>query len=932
MHSTHRSLCDRFLWVCDQHPRLVALRFGNSAIPYGELRDIVGTNALAIAEQSLVESLYRPIAVIGNRDALTIIAVMSCARLGLPFVVIDAAYPHTRRIDILERSRARLILDCSLTNADAVARTAECGLPCLGIKLTARSQDTVPFFDQATAYILFTSGTTGFPKGIATGRDPLNHFVDWYERSFNPKRGTRFSMLSGLSHDPVLRDIFVPLSTGGTLCIPEQSILKKPRELFDWMAAEQIEFAHITPQLATLLAAGAANRTLTALGRVYCGGDVLRRVTVDAIATIAPQAALYNFYGTSETPQAMVFHKIDPAKHIDGVLGHPIDDVAVQIWDESLNEVAAGEHGEITIETRYLSLGYLPAPAENSTAPRASSSFLPSSAGSATGTRIYRTGDIGYLGRDGLLHIVGRKDDQVKIRGYRVDCQEVAASLERFGIAEQAYVIAHQSDDSDLFLVAFGIGLSEEPRRAAESMMPASMVPRMFVPLGAWPLMPNGKIDRAALRQLIESRLGGAFAHSNSTFLAELARVLPGATFDPELSFAELGGDSLSYVAASLIVEEHLGHVPDDWDRLSLRELAERAGNREAPVPRHPLLRLSSVQTSVFLRFTGILLVVLNHAGAQLLPGVPVLFVLSGYSLSRFQLRQFMDDGRVTPALRFIGRFGLPAALWQIARSVASGSYWLPDYVLMGTLWQSPANPHFTFWFLDILSASILLIWAFMAFAKRAMERLAPRMPADRRMTVLLAGLMLASLVLFAVQTGTAWWNGVPGVSSVGPFAWLWLIAFGCLIGHLPKARFELTCILLLFSAVYLSFLRHVEKLWEVGTPLFFISVLALIWIRSLQTPTLIHRLVTAVASASLFIYLTNYTVIVHLGAKLGFAKNPALSVPVALLIGWLSWKSWSQLERAVSAQLFKLKFRQRIQRRGRRADADNLSAESQWR
>ncbi|NBV86009.1 MAG: hypothetical protein EBS01_07050, partial [Verrucomicrobia bacterium] len=317
--------------------------------------------------------------------------------------------------------------------------------------LPAPSIDTVGA--DSIAYLLFTSGTTGCPKCIKTSHHPLVHFIGWYSRVFPVDSASRFSILSGVGHDPVLRDIFVPLSFGAELHIPPEGALKNPPSLFSWLMEAGVSHTHITPQMGRVIcSARNENETLPALRFIFSGGDMLRRKLVAELAEAAPAAMVVNFYGTSETPQAMAFHPFNQTTDAadDTVpIGTGIDDAQLLVLDDALRLAAIGARGQIAIRTKFLSLGYV------GDSEATAAKFVPNPDKRDPEDRIYLTGDFGHFREDGAVVFDGRGDDQVKIRGHRVELAEVVRHLERIPQTAAAVVLSEAAPDGENRLTAY---------------------------------------------------------------------------------------------------------------------------------------------------------------------------------------------------------------------------------------------------------------------------------------------------------------------------------------------------------------------------------------------------------------------------------------------------------------------------------------------
>ena len=504
-HQVGPRIFDRFLAACRERPEATAIVHPRGAWTYAE----VDRASRALAHQlRALPATDDVVALYGKRSGELVVAMLACARAGLTFAVLDAAYPLERiqlLLGVLSPGRfvaigeavelADLAVPASVLRLDTARMAA---LP----EVSAEGLDAAR--PEAVAYLLFTSGTTGVPKCIATSHTPLVHFVGWYEKTFAVEPSSRFSMLSGLGHDPVLRDVFVPLSTGAALHIPPPATVLDPAKLHGWFADQQITHAHVTPQLSRILCAGKRAQPLAALRYVFSGGDVLRVKQALEIAALGPSTKVVNFYGSTETPQAMGFHVFDPRTDASEAgssvpIGRGIDDVQVFVLDDKLG-LAEGS-GQVAIRTRYLSEGYRGDPTLTH------AKFVANPRSTDPTDRLYLTGDLGRRRPDGAVILEGRVDDQVKIRGFRVELGDVVHQLHQLPQIKEAVVLSEKLPDGEARLVAYVVSADgrEDTASAREAMtaaVPPYMVPARFVWLASFPLLPNGKIDRGKLRSL----------------------------------------------------------------------------------------------------------------------------------------------------------------------------------------------------------------------------------------------------------------------------------------------------------------------------------------------------------------------------------------------------------------------------------------------
>ena len=270
----------RFETQARLRPGALAISSAEGALTYAELKRL--SRRFAAELRAAGAGPGRVVAILAERGPKVVVAALACARAGAPFVILDLAYPSERLAALAAVCRPK----AQLLAADT-AGLADCG-PAIAIDLDASI--AIPDAPQprispdAAAYLLFTSGSTGTPKCLAGSHRPLVNFVDWQAGAFELTADDRFTLLSGLSHDPVLRDIFTPLSLGASLHIPAQATLTEPGALAAWFAEVRPTAAHMTPPLGLLLTAGRAPAPLVDLRYVFWGGDVLRRSHIAALA------------------------------------------------------------------------------------------------------------------------------------------------------------------------------------------------------------------------------------------------------------------------------------------------------------------------------------------------------------------------------------------------------------------------------------------------------------------------------------------------------------------------------------------------------------------------------------------------------------------------------------------------------------------------
>ena len=453
------------------------------------------------------------VAIHAHRSAPLVWALLGVLKAGGAFVILDPAYPAAHHVACMEVAQPRAWIQ--LEAAGELSPTLAAHLDTAGVQcrvVLPRRTLADPFSEYATkapdvrlgpddlAYVAFTSGSTGRPKGVLGRHGSLSHFLPWLERTFGLDESDRFSLLSGIAHDPLHRDVFTPLQLGASVCIPNPEEIPVPGRMAEWMKRENISVAHLTPAMGQLLTEGEAD-PVTSLRYVFLVGDVLTRRDVARLRSMAPNVTCINYYGSTETQRAVSYHVVrDQAGKEILPLGHGIADVQLLVLTTRNQLCGVGEPGEIFLRSPHIALGYLGD--EELTRER----FITNPFTGREGDHIYRTGDVGRYTPDGGVEPLGRRDLQVKIRGFRVELGEIEAVLGQHDGVREAVVIARADAGREKRLVGYVVPhdadaarLEAELRSHLKERLPDYMVPSAFVLLEVLPLTPNGKVDRRSL-------------------------------------------------------------------------------------------------------------------------------------------------------------------------------------------------------------------------------------------------------------------------------------------------------------------------------------------------------------------------------------------------------------------------------------------------
>ena len=548
--SDHPRTVQHLLEQSSLFPGAIAIKAGPRTVTYAELEEKASLLASCLLTQAADAEL---IGISTTRSVEMIVGMLAILRAGKGYVPLDPAYPPGRL--------ARMVANAGLSAC--LAPSAETDLfTSLGLQLLAADEPgpsvPAPTETGPLAYVLYTSGSTGEPKGVAMGHAALNNLVRWQNRESAAGRGTRTLQFAPLSFDVSFQEIATTLSTGGTLVLPDDTQRQDFGALLDLLVSEQINRVFLPFVALQHLVELAVSRQQfpASLTEMMNAGEQLK-VTPQLVAfcTALPGCTLYNQYGPTETCIIMTQLVLagDPAgwPRLPSI-GQAIDQTAVHVLTPDQQLAAPGAMGELCVSGACLADGYLNQPALTA------EKFITWAPPGGPPLRLYRSGDMGRWLPDGTLEFLGREDGQVKIRGHRVELGEVEALLATLPGVSQVAVTVWQEDSGPKELVAHLIladparATPTALRQAAAQVLPDYMLPTSFVLLREFPKMSSGKLDRQALpapttqarmalgtpyqapRTPTERRLAAAWAP-----LLRLDRV--GATDN----FFELGGTSL---------------------------------------------------------------------------------------------------------------------------------------------------------------------------------------------------------------------------------------------------------------------------------------------------------------------------------------------------------------------------------------------------
>ena len=567
-HTASASLFARFTRIAQQSGAQAALICEGQTISYGQLANMVENMAAQLAPQ-LQGSNYR-VLLKGHASAQMIVCMLAVMRVGGVFIALDLNSAASHITQVIEDAKPACVIDCSH----------------IALPDPAAEMPMLPPFEPNSdiAYIYYTSGTSGKPKGIVGLHRSLDHFIQWQGDTFQVSPNDRVAQLTSPGFDVYLREVFLPLTNGAALVIPAPGQALAP-DLLSWLEKNQISLLHSVPSLLSLwLNCPDQGESLRCLRYIFSAGEPLSGSLVQRYrARFAQMGRFINLYGPTETTLAKFYHLVcEPATTEIQPVGHALPDSSVSLITADGSPAPLGHVGEIIIHTRFGSAGYL------NQAPHTSSAFV---FAREPGHISYATGDLGYLDRDGRLVVLGRKDRQIKLNGVRIEPEGIAGKLQHCPQISQLTVRVLSTPSGKPGLVVYWCADSEHHATAektlrdyAQQHLPQSHQACHFVRLDRIPLTARGKTDFTQLpNPFLSAQLSEAVENSDDQMSA-VPRLADGAIAHLERLFAKpsvaplkvlefgMGGSTLwfaRHTTALVSIENHA-----DWYRKVRASLA----------------------------------------------------------------------------------------------------------------------------------------------------------------------------------------------------------------------------------------------------------------------------------------------------------------------------------------------------------------------
>ena len=555
-----QSVTRQFQQQAKLNPKKIAVEYSATKLSYRELDLLSNRHAHPLIK--LGASVNKIVAICVPRGPEMLIGILAILKTTAAYLPIDPDTPIERIAEILLQSKAVALLSVKEQKKRLSALHPHLIMldEPLDNHLNA-APDGLISEGHDLAYVIFTSGSTGRPKGVMLEHEALSMRLRWLQKAFKITSEDRIAQTIQFSFDPSLIEIFLALTQGATLVLAPAGH-QTPEALAQFIVAKKINALALVPSSLRNLMQGLERHTTTSLRVVCCGGEVLTTKLASAFVN-KTGARLLNVYGPTETAiLASAFECSGKISPLPLPIGRPIDHTRIYIVDKQLQLLPIGVTGEIVIGGGALARGYL------NQDKHTLENFLPDPFNTAPNSRLYKTGDMGYIGSDSQLYFVGRIDNQIKISGYRIELGEIetlltshpkirAAAVKTFDNNHQkniyAYVVATAPRPKNL---------SRELSKLLRNKLPDYMQPRAITLINAVPIKQNGKIDYDSLvkpEQLPIKARGMPRSPLEIQLLQLWVDALKTHDIGVDDNFFELGGDSLAAVTLMIKIEQLFG-------------------------------------------------------------------------------------------------------------------------------------------------------------------------------------------------------------------------------------------------------------------------------------------------------------------------------------------------------------------------------------
>ncbi|MDB5156759.1 MAG: hypothetical protein JWR50_1466 [Mucilaginibacter sp.] len=555
------SIHELIRWQSHKSPNTIAIKHNADSITYSDLE--ISTNQINAFLQDKKIARGDVVGVAMDRSIHMAICLLAIMKAGATYLPIDPNLPIERIAYLLEDSSAKKLIVSKkyqqlLSNYPNQIVFEEAWLSRADYPEDFLPVDTG---DDDLIYIIYTSGSTGHPKGVGVSHKGVINLLQYRQHTPGIDANDNVLGLTTMSFDIAQEELYLPLISGALLTIVDKEITRDGSALLEIVKNQQITLMQATPYIWQMMLESGWDTPLPI--KAFCGGEAMTNELAGKL--LGRCREVWNMYGPTETTICTTVKKITDSKEAI-TIGRPIDNTGVYILDEHLNKVMPGTEGELYICGIGVTKGYINR--EELTAEK----FVDDKFSPIEGRKMYKTGDLGRLLKNGEIQFIGRKDNQIKLRGYRIEKEEIEYQLKQQENIKDALVTVYEDSVKNARLVAYltfkapvkdGYSITNlinNCRNELKKVLPEHMVPANFEVLPEIPLLPSGKVDIKMLPKPNIQDNSTTFVAPGSVLEKMLAEIWEenigikniGITDD----FFELGGTSMIAVKTKIQIEK----------------------------------------------------------------------------------------------------------------------------------------------------------------------------------------------------------------------------------------------------------------------------------------------------------------------------------------------------------------------------------------
>lgn len=532
-----------------QHSERVAIENGENHVTYAQLLKKADSVTSFLSGLDLAAETIVGIDLADKVDIISSMIGVMNARCA--FVLLDSSLPESRRANMVEDMKLKHIISSTAQSGD-ISHYALSEMPALG-----KGEPVYPeYHEDDTLYIYFTSGSTGTPKGIVGRNGSLLQFMQWEVEAFNIDESHRFSQFVSPYFDAFLRDVFVPLFSGATICIPPQDEdFFTTEKLISWIDKARISLIHCVPSLFRIINTESLSKDhFKELQYILMSGEKINPPELtNWYRLFEDRIQLVNLYGATESTLIRSCYRISPEdiKRTRMPIGQPINDTELIVATRDMKPCNLFIPGDLYIASDYLSKGYLNNPTLTA------EKFITIRKGTPQETIAFKTGDKARKLPGGLLDLLGREDRQIKLRGIRIELDEIESVLVKSDLLKNALVVVKADENGHESLVAFVIkkegllqieGFEAAVLKHCSEHLPSHTIPSNIRTVDEYPLLSNGKINHKELLELLtpKKEIVLPSTATEEKLLKIWKDILGDKQISTEDSFHHIGGNSLT--------------------------------------------------------------------------------------------------------------------------------------------------------------------------------------------------------------------------------------------------------------------------------------------------------------------------------------------------------------------------------------------------